>query len=362
MVLSVLFAVVGVEGRENDPEPAEKQVVFETSLGTFVVDLFPEAAPNHVHKFTERVESGFYVGTTFHRAIPRAIIQGGDPLTRDPSERDRFGTGGLHELQRENSPLSHVRGTLSAVLVPADPDSAGSQFFICVTDQVQLDGQFTAYGRVAEGMDVVEKISQLETDERERIRERVEILRTGFRDRPPPPEIPFEAATVEQLARQRAVIHTDLGEIELAFYAEDAPEHVRQFLKFARLGLYDGTPFHRVSRGFVVQGGSLALRDQPVPAEFQDQLKPLQLEVSPGRNHVRGAVAMARGEEPDSAMDSFFILLDDHPGLDGIYTVFGHVVRGMEVVDEIAAQPVEEETPVDPLRKRIKVREAGGGS
>jgi peptidylprolyl isomerase len=166
------------------PTTGDKQVVLETQAGVIVLEVFPEKAPRHVDAFLRRIRHQEYVGTTFHRAIPFGIIQGGDPLTKDPSKRDLYGTGGLFELSNEFNDVSHTRGTVSAVLVPNNRDSAGSQFFICVTDQVQLDGRYTAFGQVTEGMDVVEKISQLSTDPKQRILERVEIERTYERDRP----------------------------------------------------------------------------------------------------------------------------------------------------------------------------------
>jgi cyclophilin family peptidyl-prolyl cis-trans isomerase len=353
IALLALLLPAWLPAEEELPEPAEQQVVFETSYGQFAVDLYPSAAPNHVRKFVERVKSGFYDGTTFHRAIAYGIIQGGDPLSKDASKRAAYGTGGLMELKQEKNRISHKRGTLSAVLVPGNPDSAGSQFFICVTDQVQLDGQFTAFGRVAEGIEVVEEISQLPADDEQKLIERVE-MKARLRDRPPPEVIPFIDTSEEELADYRAVIATELGEIEIRFFPAEAPEHVRQFLRFAKLGLYDGTTFHRVVPGFVLQGGMLGTREAPPPAKYQDWLRNLQPEFSE-RRHVRGTVSMARGDEPDSGMDSFFIVLEEQPHLDGVYTAFGEVTRGMETVDAIVAQSLEGETPSHPVRVRIAV-------
>ncbi|RPJ55434.1 MAG: hypothetical protein EHM23_26240, partial [Acidobacteria bacterium] len=270
----VLSAVTTVGYAADELPPAEKQVVFETSFGEIVLEVFPQAAPAHVEKFLERVKSGFYDGTTFHRAIPFGIIQGGDPLSKDREKRPYYGTGGLGELKKETSPISHRRGTLSAVLLPGNPDSAGSQFFICVTDQVQLDGQYTAYGRVVDGSAVVERISQAPADAMQLITERIELKRAYLRDRPPPEVIPFVDTPVAELENYRAVIHTSLGDIRLGFYPQDAPEHVRQFLRFAKLGLYDGTAFHRVVPDFVLQGGLMDTRKPPVPDKYQPVLKP----------------------------------------------------------------------------------------
>ena len=135
------------------------QAILETSMGNIILQFYPEKAPNHVKYFAGLVKSGFYDGTTFHRVILRGIIQGGDPLSKDPAKRGLYGSGGLKKLKPEFNDTPHKRGTVSAVLLPGDPNSAGSQFFICVSDQPQLDRQYTAWGYVVEGMDVVDKIS-----------------------------------------------------------------------------------------------------------------------------------------------------------------------------------------------------------
>jgi cyclophilin family peptidyl-prolyl cis-trans isomerase len=91
---------------------------------------------------------GGYDGTTFHRAIRHGIIQGGDPLSKDPTAKEKYGTGGLNRLKPEINSQKHTRGAVSAVLVPNRPDSAGTQFFICISDQPALDGQYTVFARV----------------------------------------------------------------------------------------------------------------------------------------------------------------------------------------------------------------------
>jgi len=349
-----LCLLVSISYAQAPPAPADQQVVLETSSGSIVLEVFPTVAPRHVAKFVERVKAGFYDHTTFHRAIPFGIIQGGDPLSKDPSKKALYGTGGLFEQKREPSSLSHTRGTVSAVLAPGNPDSGGSQFFICVTDQTQLDGQYTSFGRVVEGMEIVEKLSQAPTDAQQRVVERIEIQRAYLRDRPPPEAIPFTDTPASELARYRVALHTDLGDIVLAFYPDSAPEHVRQFLRFAKLGLYDGTTFHRVAPGFVLQGGLLTTRSTPVPQKYAPLVKPLKAEFN-ARKHERGMLSMARSDDPDSGMDSFFIVLDSQPHLDGQYTLFGYVEQGMDVVDKIVARPVDGETPVQPLSMKAEV-------
>ena len=147
--------------------PAEtqgKQAVLETSFGTMVMDLLADAAPNHVAHFITSAREGAYDGTTFHRVIAMGIIQGGDPISKDPAQSAKYGTGGLGVLRFEPNAEKHTRGAVSAVLVPGNRDSGGSQFFICVTDQAALDGQYTVFARVAEGIGVAQKISQVPAD------------------------------------------------------------------------------------------------------------------------------------------------------------------------------------------------------
>src|SRR4051812_48766881 len=140
-------------------EMTNKQAVVETSAGTFVIDLRPELAPNHVGYFIKLANDGAYNGTVFHRVIRLGIVQGGDPLSKDPAKAAQYGTGGLGVLKAEISAEKQTRGTVAAVIQPGKPDSAGAQFFVCVTDQPNLDGKYTIFGRVSEGMDVVQKIS-----------------------------------------------------------------------------------------------------------------------------------------------------------------------------------------------------------
>ncbi len=122
-------------------EMANKQAVVTTTTGTFVIDLRPDLAPNHVGYFIKLAKAGAYDGTIFHRVIRLGIIQGGDPLSKDPSKSAQYGTGGLGVLKAEPGGEKPTRGAVAAVLQPGKPDSAGSQFFICVTDQLGSAGQ-----------------------------------------------------------------------------------------------------------------------------------------------------------------------------------------------------------------------------
>jgi len=332
-----------------------KQAVLDTSMGTVVVDLRPDLAPNHVGYVMKLAGEGAYDGTIFHRVVKLGIVQGGDPLTRDPSKASQYGTGGLGVLKAEHSAEPFTRGAVAAAIRPNQPDSGGAQFFVCVSDQPALAGQFSIFGRVSEGMDVVQKISQLPADERQAPLERVTIRRVTIRDTPPPEPVPFADETAAQLAQHRAVLETTLGSITVAFTPEKAPEHVRNFLQLAQAGVFDGTAFHRVVRGFVAQTGALTSRSAPLTEKQQTFVHSLKPEFN-DINHVKGIVSMARGDDPASATTSFFIVTGAAPSLDGKYTVFGRVIDGMDVVDRIDAAPVTGESPatrIDLIKVRI---------
>jgi peptidyl-prolyl cis-trans isomerase B (cyclophilin B) len=157
-------------------EAARSRAIIETKFGEMEVEFLPEKAPGHVKNFLDLAGKGFYDGTTFHRVIPGFMIQGGDPNTKDPkASRDRHGTGGPgHSVKAEFNDTAHKRGVLSMAR-SSDPDSAGSQFFICVKDSAFLDRQYTAFGRVVRGLDVADKIVASPRDARDNPNERVEM-------------------------------------------------------------------------------------------------------------------------------------------------------------------------------------------
>lgn len=325
-------------------EMRDKQVVVETTAGRFVIDLLPEAAPNHVGLIMQQVAEGELDGTSFHGMVTRGIIQGGDPFSKDPARREEYGQGGLGLVAAEPSAEQHTAGTVSAVGVPGDPNSDGTQFLITVVPQPGLDGHHTIWGRVAEGLPVVTRISETPVDAGGKATERVEIIAATIRDWAPPPPPPFTTETAGELAAYRAVLETDAGPITLELLADLAPEHVRNFLRLADAGVYDGMAFHRVAPGFVIQTGFIPSRGEPLTEEQQALVTTLAPEFSDTR-HVKGVVSMARGDDMASASTSFFIVVGEATELDGVYTAFGRVVAGIDAVDQIAAAPVDGETP-----------------
>jgi peptidyl-prolyl cis-trans isomerase B (cyclophilin B) len=153
---------------------SEQQAIIHTTLGDITLKLFPEVAPNHINNFIELAKKGFYNGTTFHRVVPKFVIQGGDPNTKKP-DRSSHGMGGPgYQIKAEFNNKPHRRGTLSMAR-SAHPDSAGSQFFICVADVPFLDGQYTVFGEVLKGIEVVDKIVSQPRDGNDNPNDRIEM-------------------------------------------------------------------------------------------------------------------------------------------------------------------------------------------
>ncbi|MEZ5293561.1 MAG: peptidylprolyl isomerase [Vicinamibacterales bacterium] len=332
-----------------------KQAVLTTTLGEIVIDLLPEHAPNHVGLFIKTAREGGFDGTTFHRVVRQGIVQGGDPLTKAPATRDKAGTGGLNLVAREGLTEKHTRGAVSAVIVPGRPDSGGTQFFICIVDQPSLDGQHTVFGRVDEGLRVAQRISEGAADEKGVPLEPVTLTSVVIRDKPVEGPPPFSTESVEALAQVKAVLETSAGDVTIGFTPDKAPEHVRNFLRLAALGAYDGTTFHRVVKGFVIQGGMMNTRKTPLTDRQERQIHQLKAEFN-DQPHDLGVVSMARQAEPDSASTSFFVVTARAESLDGKYTVFGKVLDGIDVVKAIEGVAVNGEAPVEEvLVKRVRV-------
>jgi cyclophilin family peptidyl-prolyl cis-trans isomerase len=149
---------------------AKTQVVLVTNFGEMRLSFRPDKAPNHVKNFVKLCKDGFYDGTKFHRVIRDFMIQGGDPNTKDDSKMDQWGSGGPgYTINLETSDLRHLRGTLSAARTK-DPNSAGSGFFIMHKDNPGLDGTYSAFGNLEEGMDTLDRIATVMTGGPERSR------------------------------------------------------------------------------------------------------------------------------------------------------------------------------------------------
>jgi len=172
LLLSVTLAPVAFAQAPAVAPVAE--AVVETAKGSFTIRLLPEVAPKHAALFVKTAKAGGYDGTTFHRVIMGGIIQGGDPLTKDPAKASLYGTGGLGLLTAEISDRPFVRGTVAAVRRPSSPDTSGLQFFVVMRDQPSMKGQYTVFGEVVSGMEVVDQISTTPA-EGDKAKERVEM-------------------------------------------------------------------------------------------------------------------------------------------------------------------------------------------
>jgi len=193
-VLAIFFIIAGCETKQKSKESIKESImdknvaVISTQFGDIVLEFFDDIAPKHVESFKLHTQNGYYNGTTFHRVIPGFMIQGGDPLTKS-EDRSRHGTGGnaakyfgigteseesSWDLPAEFSATPHARGILSMAR-SNNPDSGGSQFFICVADARFLDNQYTVFGKVVSGMDVVDAIVSSPRDARDNPDDRIEM-------------------------------------------------------------------------------------------------------------------------------------------------------------------------------------------
>lgn len=175
MKLTLLACVLGMALGATQSRAEEKKdkalmngtpsevAVIKTSDGEMVAEFWPEVAPKTVENFKKLARSGFYDGTAFHRIVKAFMIQGGDPLTKDLSKESRYGSGDPgYSIKAEFNNKSHEKGVLSMAR-SSDPDSAGSQFFICLADVRRLDHQYTTFGKLIKGIDVLEKIGDIPT-------------------------------------------------------------------------------------------------------------------------------------------------------------------------------------------------------
>ena len=188
--IAISIFIVGCGSKEKGKESImdKDNAVISTQFGDIVLEFFDDIAPKHVESFKLHAQNGYYNGTTFHRVIPGFMIQGGDPLTKS-DDRSRHGTGGnaakyfgigtesddsTWDLPAEFSSTPHERGILSMAR-SQNPDSGGSQFFICVADARFLDNQYTVFGKVVSGMDAVDAIVNAPRDARDNPNDRIEM-------------------------------------------------------------------------------------------------------------------------------------------------------------------------------------------
>jgi peptidyl-prolyl cis-trans isomerase B (cyclophilin B) len=164
MLLLVGAAAFAADEKKEEKTPmnsSNELAVIKTSEGDMVVQFWTDAAPNTVENFKKLARQGFYDGTIFHRIVKEFMIQGGDPNSKDPAKENSYGQGGPgYQIKAEFNNHSHDRGVISMAR-SSDPDSAGSQFFICLAPVHRLDHQYTTFGKLIKGQDVLEKIGDI---------------------------------------------------------------------------------------------------------------------------------------------------------------------------------------------------------
>jgi|TARA_B110000914_G_scaffold30182_1_gene22890 cyclophilin family peptidyl-prolyl cis-trans isomerase len=190
ILLAIVLTIVGCGTKQKNKDTVmDKEIaVISTRFGDIKLEFFDDIAPKHVESFKLHAQNGYYDGTTFHRVIPGFMIQGGDPLTKS-EDKSRHGTGGnaakffgigseesesTWNLPAEFSTTKHTRGILSMARSQS-PDSGGSQFFICVADANFLDNQYTVFGKVVSGMEVIDAIVSVPRDARDNPDDRIEM-------------------------------------------------------------------------------------------------------------------------------------------------------------------------------------------
>jgi len=332
---------------------ANLQAILDTSGGPIVIEFFPNDAPRHVESFVKNARGGAYDGTTFHRLVKYGLIQGGDPLSKNPRDRARYGTGGLNGgLPDEVNKNKHLPGAVSSVLAAVragsndvKPGSSGSQFFIVLNAgpaQSTLDSTFTVFGRVVEGLDVASRISLSPASAAGVAADRIEIKKVTIREKTP---------TVDQMKAMRATIETSLGTIKLQLSPETAPNTTRAFFQYVRSGLYEGTTFFRVSQKYFLEAGYLG--DWPQDSanrQKQFSLWSIAAEKSETKQE-RGTVSMRQATDGTTSW-YFFIISKENPALDGKHVPFAKVIEGLDVVDKIADAEVDSDKP----KQRIEIK------
>ena len=358
LLLPALLALSAASFFAQTPPAGDVEAVVTTELGTFRFEFAPDKAPKHVENFLKLARAGYYDGSAFHRVYPDGMIQGGDPLLKDPkTPKNLWGSGALNLQPAEITDLKHEQGAVSTVRIPNKPDSDGNQFFVCVAAQPSLDGQYSVFGRVTEGLDIVQKISRSPASG-----DGITAGGGGILDKPvrilkvtiePKKQQPFLNATKDEL-RRTVTLKTTLGTVRIKMEPDWAPENVRAFLMLTASGWYKGTGFHRIAKGFVVQGGAAGTRAGSQLNSADRWVHPIKGEFSSGAKHVRGIVSMAHGDDPNSATTSFFMMLAPAENLDGIYSAFGRITEGLDVLEAFEKEEVDGETP----KRRLEILDA----
>ena len=342
LMLCLAMAALGGCKKETLSGKHYAEITVE-NYGRIVVELDADVAPITVTNFVKLVNDGFYDGVSFHRVINGFMMQGGDPDGDGIGGAEQTITGEFSSNGYTNS-ISHVRGTISMARAQ-DPNSASSQFFIVQVDSTYLDGEYAAFGRVVEGMDVVDAVcaGTPVVDSNGTVPAAYQPKMQSVRmldNYTAPTEKPLDLSDCLQGKHTVEIVVKDYGTIVAELDADVAPITVTNFVKLAKAGFYDGLTFHRIIEGFMVQGGDpdgngTGGSDEEIVGEFASNGYDNNI------SHVRGTISMARAQRPNSASSQFFIVQKDSLHLDGNYAAFGTVTSGMEIVDALC-----KDTPV----------------
>lgn len=316
-----------------------------TKEGTFIITLYEDKAPITCENFENLVKDGFYDGLTFHRIVDGFCAQGGDPNGNGSGGSSKTIKGEFSQNGVEND-LSHTKGIVSMAR-SGDMDGASSQFFVCLSDDYTktLDGKYAAFGKVTEGMEVIEDFQKVERT----------MGSDGKMSFPVQPITITKAVMIDDDAdgnhRAQFTVTYSTGEKEInkddyekttaeftaALYKDKAPITCENFEKLVEEGFYDGLTFHRVIEDFIMQGGDpngdgTGGLDDKIKGEFSDN------GVENDLSHTTGTLSMARSAaDPDSASAQFFICLTDKDvAMDGKYAAFGRITDGLDKVLEIS--------------------------
>lgn len=369
------------------------KVILHTNFGDIKIKLYPERTPITVENFLYYARCGFYDGTIFHRIIPGSVIQGGGYSADGISKWPR--RGGI--INEAPTGLYNLPYTIAMARISDHPDSATSEFFINLKNNptfnygINIDDAYCAFGKVVKGRKVVDRIGKIQTEtvteETKEVRttlpkeiviiERVTIEDEISEDTEQNPTPSNESATVTENMNNNITenlqnteettekiewpgpivrLATNHGNIDIVLFAEEAPKSVENFLRYVREGFYSGTIFHRVIDGFMIQCGGY---DEQL--ESKPRHEEIEYEGKNGLENQLYTVALARSQALDSASSEFFINVVDNPGLnhdqrgpEGGYAVFGRVIDGFSVVDEITQVPVaprgfHQHVPIEPV-------------
>ncbi len=349
----LLLPLHGGGAQDTPPKLSNERLILRTTLGDIAIALFPEAAPRHAEQVLRLARLGAFDTCHFVRVERGFVAQLSDHRDRriPLSETQK---AAIRPLPAEFGPVRHRRGIVSMARRDGEPDSGETSFFLILGEAPHLDGKYTVFGRVVAGEDVLALLDTVRVDERMRPVTRVELERAevvdaarldGARLRGPIP--PPATAMIPRLSKERIILRTSVGDLVVALFPDAAPRHSEQILRLSRHGVYTGSRFHRIHRGFVAQ--LAGHHDRPDPSgrgplpltpEQTAAIRRIPAEVG-AIPHRRGVLSMSHPDgDPGGAQSSFSIMLGEAPHLDGKYSVFGQIVAGWEVLAYLEDQKV----------------------